>query len=120
MTVTRRPIVIGIAIAVALVIAALLAGQDSSGEGARLSPTSTSPDGLRGLVLLLESFDAQVGTEQAVPDANTKVAFLARDGLDDRSREEVRSWVRAGGTLVVADPESPLAAKSADEFGGIA
>jgi len=118
-TTTRRPLVIGIAIAVALVLAALLAGQDTSGEGAPLSPTSTSPDGLRGLVLLLESFDAQVGTAQSVPDSNTKVAFLARDGLDDRSREEVQSWVRAGGTLVVADPESPLAAEASDGLGGI-
>ena len=120
MTATRRPIVIGIAVSLALVVAALLAGQGSSGEGAPLSPTSTAPDGLRGLVLLLESFGSPVGTEHAVPDANTRVALLARDGLDDRSREDVRSWVRAGGTLVVADPESPLAAESSGNLGGIA
>ena len=32
----------------------------------------------------------------------------------------MRAWVRGGGTLVVADPESPLAAPSSGELGGMA
>jgi Domain of unknown function (DUF4350) len=120
MTGTRRPVLIGLAVVVALVVVALVAGQNTSGDGAPLSPSSTAPDGLRGLVLLLESFDATVQTDATVPDAGTRVAFVARDGLDDRAREDVRSWVRGGGTLIVADPESPLAAESSGEVGGIA
>jgi hypothetical protein len=111
-------VVIGIGVAVVLVLVALVAGQGSSGGGAPLSPTSTSPDGLRGLVLLLESFHAQVQTDQRVPDGNTRVALLARDGLDDQSRADLRTWVQGGGTLVVADSESPLAAPSSGELGG--
>jgi hypothetical protein len=103
-TATRRPVVIGLAVAIALVVIAVLAGQGTSGEGAPLSPTSASPDGLKGLVLLMESFGAQVRTDEALPGPDTRVALLARDGLDDRGREDLRAWVRGGGTLVVADP----------------
>jgi hypothetical protein len=110
--------VIGLVLAVALILIAVLAGQGSSGEGAPLSPGSTSPDGLRGLVLLLESFDADVRTNQQVPDAGTRVALLARDGLDDQQRSDLRSWVSDGGTLVVADPDSSLAASSSGQLGG--
>ena len=85
MTATRRPVLIGIAVAIALIVVAILAGQSTSGEGAPLSPGSTSQDGLRGLVLVLESFGAQVHTDTSVPGADTRVALLARDGLDDRA-----------------------------------
>jgi hypothetical protein len=119
-TVSRRPVVIGVAVAIALVVIAVLVGQSTSGEGAPLSPTSSSPDGLRGLVLLLDSFGAQVETAASVPPSGTRVALLARDGLDDRTREAVRTWVRGGGTLVVADADSPLAARASTEVGGIA
>jgi hypothetical protein len=112
--------VIGIAVAIALVVIAILAGQGQSGEGAPLSPTSTSPDGLKGLVLLMESFGAQVHTDVAVPGRDTRTALLARDGLDDRARDDLRAWVRGGGTLVVADPESSLAAPSSGDVGGTA
>lgn len=120
MTATRRPVVIGLAVAIALVVVAVLAGQGTSGEGAPLSPTSASPDGLKGLVLLMESFGAKVRTDEAVPGPDTRVALLARDGLDDRGRENLRAWVRGGGTLVVADPDSPLAAPSSGDVGGTA
>jgi hypothetical protein len=119
-TTARRPLVLGVLVAVALVLVAVLAGQGSSGEGAPLSPTSTSRDGLRGLVLLLQSFDAQVTTNQQVPSDETREALLARDGLDDHERSAVRDWVQRGGTLVVADPSSPLAAQSTNDVGGIA
>jgi hypothetical protein len=115
---SRRPLAIGIGVAIALVVVAVLAGQGGSGEGAPLSPSSTSPDGLRGLVLLMESFGADVRTNQRVPDAGVRFALLARDGLDQQGRDDLRSWVRGGGTLVVADPDSPLTTFSSDERGG--
>jgi Domain of unknown function (DUF4350) len=120
MTATRRPVVIGIAVAIALVVIAVLAGQGESGEGAPLSPTSASPDGLKGLVLLMESFGADVRTDETVPDPDTRLALLARDGLDDRDRDDLRAWVRGGGTLVVADPDSALAGPPSGDVGGIA
>jgi hypothetical protein len=36
------------------------------------------------------------------------VALVLYDQLDDDSRAQVTAWVRRGGTLVVADPSSPL------------
>jgi len=119
MTGTRRPVVIGIAVALALVVIAVLVGQGQSGEGAPLSPTSASPDGLKGLAVLMESFGAQVHADESVPSTDTRIALLARDGLDDRDRDGLRAWVRGGGTLVVADPDSPLAGPSSGDLGGI-
>ena len=84
----------------------------------RLSPSSSEPDGLRGLVLLIQSFGGQVQTNVRVPGDDVRVAFLARDSLDDAGPAAVRSWVRGGGTLVVADATSSLAAPSSGEPGG--
>jgi hypothetical protein len=43
------------------------------------------------------------------PGAGHDTALVLVDDLGDRRRREVQSWVRAGGTLFVADPASPLA-----------
>ncbi len=115
---SRRPLVIGVAVAVALLVVAVVAGQSRSGEGAPLSPTSTSGDGLHGLVLLLQSFGADVRTDETVPSGS--VAMLARDDLAQRDRDALRTWVRNGGTLIVTDPTSSLSAQSSGQPGGLA
>src|SRR5262249_54552404 len=61
---------------------------------------------------------ADVRVDQRVPDNGTRVALLLNDGLDDNSRDQLASWVDGGGTLVVADPSSPLAAASFDSTFG--
>ena len=46
---------------------------------------------------------------QRLPDSNTRVALLLHDGLDEQARHELEAWVEGGGTLVLADPDSPMA-----------
>jgi hypothetical protein len=89
-----------------LVAAAVLAGPPAG--DAPLDPTSVAPDGLRGVRDLL----AEVGVESDVSldppvDTSTNV-FVPLDLLDRTRREALLDWVEAGGTLVVADPGSPL------------
>ena len=62
---------------------------------------------------MLQESGADVRVGQRLPDDETRVALLLRDGLDDEARHQLLSWVADGGTLVVADPESPLAATQA-------
>jgi len=116
---SRSPYIIGGVLVVALLIIALIAGDGSSStNGAPLSPTSTSADGTRALVELLGELGADERVGQRVPDSDTRVALLLNDGLDSTGRAELTSWVEAGGTLVVADPDSDLAAGSRGGFGG--
>jgi len=114
---TRAPWVIGGVLLASLIVVGVVAGDGGSEGGPALSPSSTASDGTRALVLLLRESGADVRTGQRVPDANTHFALLLRDGLDEPSRDQLRAWVDGGGTLVVADPESPLAARTAG-FGG--
>jgi hypothetical protein len=59
-------------------------------------------------VVLLHELGGDVRVGQRVPDADTHVALLLHDGLDDQARKQLVAWVAAGNTLVLADPESPL------------
>src|SRR5690348_13186164 len=86
----RSPYVIGGVLVVTLVLIALIAGDRSSpNNGAPLSPTSTSADGTRGLVELLDELGADVRVGQRVPDNGTRVALLLNDGLDAPGRAEL-------------------------------
>lgn len=106
---SRAPWFIGGGLLVALMLIGIIAGDSgSSNEGPALSPSSTSGDGTRALVLLLRESGGDVRVGQRVPDNETRVALLLRDGLGDEDRDQLRAWVAGGGTLVVADPESPL------------
>jgi hypothetical protein len=84
-----------------------------------LSPRSTTPEGTRGLVLFLEELGATVDISRDAPTSSDDVALVLVDDLGDERREVVRDWVRGGGTLVVADPSSPLAAQIDEDVGGI-
>ncbi|HUW01247.1 MAG TPA: DUF4350 domain-containing protein [Acidimicrobiales bacterium] len=88
-------------------------------DGPPLDPDNTGELGTRGLVLLLEEFDAEVDVTSVPRDHD--VALLLADRLDEIDRERLNEWVQAGGTLVVTDPGSPLGAQPAvgDFFGGL-
>lgn len=111
MTRSRSPLLIGAGLLVALIMVAVLTGdRGSSTSGPALSPSSTSADGTRALVLLLQELGANVRVGDRLPDSNTHVALLLHDGLDDQATTQLENWVSAGNTLVVTDPESSLSA----------
>jgi hypothetical protein len=92
----------------AIVALAIVAGAPS--PSIPLSPRSTAPEGTRGLVLFLEELGATVDVLRDAPDADVDVVLVLADAMSAGRRAEVRSWVEDGGTLVVADPGSSLAA----------
>jgi hypothetical protein len=101
---------IGAGLVVSLIVIGLIAGDNgSSNSGPALSPSSTSGDGTRALVLLLRESGDDLRVGQRLPDNDTRVALLLSDGLDDAARQQLKEWVVDGGTLVLADPGSPLA-----------
>ncbi len=74
-----------------------------------LSRQSTQGDGTKALVLLLDRFGTKVadGSEPA-PQGR---ALLLRDELSAEHTADIESWVRSGGTLIVADTNSSLSAE---------
>lgn len=86
------------------VLAVLVAGGPGR-DGPPLDPSSTGPRGTKALVEVLSALGIDVALTDA-PGAGDAVALLLADALDDHAAEDVREWVRAGGTLVVADPAS--------------
>ncbi|MGH9285318.1 MAG: DUF4350 domain-containing protein, partial [Acidimicrobiales bacterium] len=92
----------------AVLVAALVTG-DRGSDGPALDPSSTGPLGTRALVLLLESFGAEVSLTGDAPGAGTGTALLLVDDLGAERFDALTRWVRAGGTLLVADPRSRLA-----------
>ena len=112
---SRAPLFIGAGLLVSLILIGLVAGSgDSPQGGPPYSPSSTDGDGTRGLVLLVRELGADVRVGQRTPDTDARRALLLHDGLDDPGRSALEAWVAAGGTLVVADPGSALAAPPAD------
>ncbi len=89
-----------------LVLVVLVSGGGDDG-GDPLDPTSTSPDGAKALVELLDRY-GEVHVERGVPSAEVDTAILLSDRLDDERRTDLVDWVAEGGTLVVADPSSLL------------
>lgn len=107
---TRRPRIglwLGL---VAIGLLGIVAVGRNDGRGGRLDPEGTSPAGAKGLVLLLESFGADVDVV-AAPDRDHEIALVLSDRLGERGSLVVDDWVDGGGVLVVADPSSMLAAQ---------
>ena len=104
----RRQAVVTVAVA-ALVLGALLVAGGPDGGGPPLSPDGTGPLGTKALVLLLGELGAEVDVTRSPPTPEHDVALVLADDLDDAGRQAVGAWVDAGGTLVMADPSSPLA-----------
>lgn len=90
------------AFAVALVVG------EPGGEGPPLDPSSTGPTGTKALVDTLRELGARVDVRSEPPGPVDTAALLLVDDLGDIGRQRVADWVRAGGTLVVTDPSSPL------------
>ncbi|HLY82839.1 MAG TPA: DUF4350 domain-containing protein [Acidimicrobiales bacterium] len=103
-------------VVLAVLVVAAIAGNPKSG-GAPLDPSGTSPRGAKALRLLLEHYGAQVDVGGAPPQGSEpqapvqgETALVLRDRLDASSRAGLLAWVGRGGTLIVADPGSELAA----------
>jgi hypothetical protein len=100
-----------------LVLVAVIAGGPDDSSGVPFDPASAEPNGTRALVEVLESFDAEVDTTSVVPRAETDVALVLADTLDESAVTQIESWVRDGGTLVVADPFSVFTPQLAAQLG---
>lgn len=96
----------------------------TSGSDQPLDPESHEPLGTSALVALLDELGADVTVSPGLPDGSLDdpngryrfdVTLVLRDRLDDESRRELAGWVRSGGVLVVADPESELAPLTREE-----
>jgi hypothetical protein len=101
---TWAPVAAAIAAAVAV---AVVAGPGRQPGGAPLDPRATGPLGAKGLVEVLRGLGAHVRVTDR-PPSGPGTALVLADGLSDPARDGLRAWVRAGGTLLVADPTSPL------------
>jgi hypothetical protein len=90
----------------ALVLSVFLLGPPVG--GLPLDPDSVAPDGLRGVVEVLEELDVDVTVALTPPDDPGTRALVPVDRLDADARTAWSEWVEDGGELVVADPGSPL------------
>jgi hypothetical protein len=94
-----------LAAAVAVIAAATAAPGD---DGPALDPTSTGPPGTKGLVDTLRELGVAVEVSDGAPAPQATTALVLVDAFGDAERAAVERWARAGGRLVVADPDSPL------------
>ncbi|TVR17211.1 MAG: DUF4350 domain-containing protein [Nitriliruptor sp.] len=90
----------------ALVLSVFLLGPPV--DGLPLDPDSVAPDGLRGVVEVLEQLEVEVTVEGTPPDDRDTRALLPVDRLDATTRAAWEDWIEDGGELVVADPGSLL------------
>lgn len=91
-----------------VLVAGLALGPGGRGDGPPLDPSSSGGLGTKGLVETLRALGARVDVTRSAPSSVHDTALLLADDLPDARRGEIDAWVRAGGTLVVADPSSPL------------
>jgi hypothetical protein len=95
---------------VAIVVAAgLVLGPGGRDDGPPLDPSSSGGLGTKALVETLRALGARVDVTRSAPSPSHDTALLLADDLPDQRRRQIDAWVRAGGTLLVADPSSPLA-----------
>jgi hypothetical protein len=102
-----RGAVIGVLVGAGLLLAALAGGRPGR-DGPPLDPRSDGPLGTSALVSLLDGLGARVELSTGLPDATDDVALVLQDRLDAAQVDHLATWVRAGGTLVITDPASPL------------
>jgi len=90
----------------ALVLSVFLLGPPV--DGLPLDPGSVAPDGLRGVVEVLEELEVDVTVDLTPPEDRDVRALLPVDRLDAATRAAWEDWIETGGELVVADPGSPV------------
>ena len=98
-----------VAIALGLVVVALVVGGPRA-QGHALDPGSTSANGTKALVTLLDESGATVEVRDTTPGPDTDVALLLSDTTTQAMTDELLRWVQAGGVLVVTDPASSFSA----------
>jgi hypothetical protein len=93
---------------VAALLTAVLVGRPDGPHLPPLDPRSAEGDGTKALLDTLRALGADVDVADA-PTENDEVTLVLVDRFDDGPHQVLARWVRGGGTLVVADPSSPLA-----------
>jgi hypothetical protein len=111
-------LVFGVLLLVGLVAIAWAAGRPPR-DGEPFDPRSSGELGARGLVLFLRDMGADVTLSREGPTAATDVTLVLDDRMSEAGAEDLLAWVRAGGTLVVADPSSRLSGPLDEEGGGL-
>jgi hypothetical protein len=102
---TRRLLVWAL-IVVGIVVAAVV-GSRRVDEGLPLDPASPGPSGTKALVDTLREVGVKVSVTSELPTGRGTALLLA-DDLSEERRAQLLEWVWEGGTLVVADPFSPV------------
>jgi len=105
----RAGLGIGAVILVLFLIVALARPRQDPYLRRPLDPRGTGPDGLAALVAVLRGSDAGVRLG-GLPEAGDDVVLQVADTFSGTPSTRVSDWVRAGGTLVVTDPNGRLAA----------
>lgn len=105
-----------VALLAAVVVLAVVSSA-GRGDGLPLDPRSTDPDGTKALVTVLDALGADVALEDGAEIGDADVTLLLVDNLDEDARDRLQQFVRGGGTLVVADPGSPLTPEPAGPAG---
>lgn len=100
---SRRATFGALLVAVVLVAAYLTAARQT--QGPPLDPSSTSPDGARAVVQLIDAL-ATMDVLEEIPGDDVDTALVLQDRFDRDAQDALLAWVRAGGTLVVADVDS--------------
>lgn len=98
-------VLVGVA-AVVMLIAVLVGPTDGRRSGPPLDPRSTIDSGTRAAVILLERQGRDVGVGAVSRSAGTHLVFV--DDMSDRDRAALLALVDGGGSVLVADPDSPL------------
>jgi hypothetical protein len=104
----RRRTLVAAVLALAALVGATLLGGAPRQDGPPLDPRSAAPDGLRGVMDLADQLSQQVDISGDLPSDTDTRLLVVRDRLGTEGRQHIRSWVEAGGRLVVADHASPL------------
>lgn len=108
---------------VVLVAAALVAGAPA--EDVPLDPTSPGPNGLLGVVEVLDELGVEVVVSLDPPNDTAARVFVPLDLLGAERRDALLEWARAGGTLVVAGADErlhglvPTGASLTDRIGAV-
>jgi hypothetical protein len=94
-----------VAVVLGLLLVAAIGGRRAE-EGNPLDPASPGPLGTKGLVEVLREVGGRVTVSGDQPGGGTDTVLLLSDDLTPERRQGLLDWVRRGGMLVVADPNS--------------